>query len=177
MPAHFSPLPPSPPSVLLGRCTIAGEQSHAGIRVELMGTAVARVVTGRDGRFTFLGLPPGRYVLTATAPATREFQISRMVSVYLGARSLCPELRFTAFGELQGRILGPVRTGAAPLQVRVTGHAEAALVGPDGTWRLPRVPVGAHVLVVKRGGVTLCRIPATVRREETTVVPDMVVQP
>jgi len=88
------------------------ERPMSGVTVTLEGPALPRsrtTTSGSDGRFRFLGLPPGVYLLTATKPGYTSVEQTE-IQVEVGRTVSLDFEMFTAFDEEEVLI-----TGAAPV--------------------------------------------------------------
>jgi hypothetical protein len=129
-----------------------------------------RMYPGREGDGTFLvPLQPGDWTLKVEAFGHQSQQIP--VSVAAGAvRSLSVTLQADAIGVVAGTVTDPNGAPAAGVSLALEDTPLAAESDASGAYRIERVPVGEHTLVVRKSGFGVQRVPLSVSDGATTRV-------
>ena len=90
------------------------------------------------------------------------------VSPSCGPPSQSAEIESWPGGELQGRVNGEDGNPISGARVLVEGTGCAAISRDDGSYRIPRVPVGTHTVVVQVIGYETLRRPGVEVTDGTT---------
>ncbi|GAB4319406.1 MAG: hypothetical protein Kow0059_13390 [Candidatus Sumerlaeia bacterium] len=128
------------------------------VRVGLEGTRHIAVLDAA-GHFTITGVPPGIYVVTATAPGYEmrervELDLTETPRINVGVRLDESERSAEKTGDVSGRILvADAGEGQhSGVIIGTLGHSYTALSGPDGSFRLEAVPEGVYTFMAQKEG-------------------------
>ncbi|MDX9752809.1 MAG: carboxypeptidase regulatory-like domain-containing protein [bacterium] len=144
--------------IMQGHVYLANQPNHANTIVRLLGVSQT-VVTDTDGRYLFIGIPTGEYVLIAEHPGYAE---GRLASVRVLPEQITPipDLTLESSGESMPEGNGIIR-GSAILEgesdhggvtVAVGGTSLTTVTTGDGAYTLENVPFGAYTLIFAKGG-------------------------
>ncbi|NPU98684.1 MAG: hypothetical protein HPY51_15935 [Candidatus Omnitrophica bacterium] len=144
--------------VLQGRVFLAGQTEHANTTVRLEGVSPP-VYTDPQGRFKFVGIPAGEYVLIAEHPGY-EPQRKGGIEVVANQVIQIPDLTLPVseeepeegVGEIRGTVFLEGENDHGGVTVAVEGTSLSAVSAQDGTFVLPNVPFGAYSLIFTKGG-------------------------
>jgi len=147
---------PVPAGRLLGtlRRPDGAEVPHGTVTVTTAdGDPVGRATVGPDGRYTVADLPPGAYLVVATAPG---FRADATTAVLNGVGAV-HDFALRGTGVLHGTVMGAAEIGALPDAVVVATDGEGHVTGrtrtgADGRWTLTGVPVGEVTVVASHRG-------------------------
>jgi hypothetical protein len=185
------PLIAKPGAVLKGRVlnTVTGKPA-ANIRVTAQGTGFQgfyngeiRVQTDANGLYTLMGLPEGRFNITADDPRGELVAVAlENVEAKPGQTSALADLRLTPGGFVVGRLLDaetgqPIGKGQVgvhgPHRPESSSMVDFAAVASDGTYRA-RIPAGtSNVYLTNRPQeyfYELKMLPVTVAEGQTKTV-------
>lgn len=136
------------PVTISGHVIFSDGSDATGVVVTAAGPVTKVITTGAGGAFSFAGVPPGGYVLSADVADTREQHLS------VGANAIADldvgNLTFTP----SGRVPGTVTFNGAPVsaaQLVVTGTSLVATSGAQGQFEFASVPTGAQTLLARVG--------------------------
>lgn len=136
------------PVTISGHVVFSDGSDASGIVVTAAGAVTKVTTTEVGGAFSFAGLPPGGYVISADVGDTREQRIS------LGANAVADldvgNLTFTPSGKLAGTVSFN-GAPAAGVQIVVTGTSLAAVSGAEGQFEFSGVPTGTQTLLARVG--------------------------
>ena len=146
---------PVPAGRLLGtlRRPDGAEVPHGTVTVTTAdGDPVGRTTVGPDGRYTVADLPPGAYLVVATAPG---FRADATTAVLNGVGAV-HDFALRGTGVLHGTVSTPGTSGLPDAVVVATdgeGHVTGRTrTGTDGRWTLTGVPVGEVTVVASHRG-------------------------
>ncbi len=162
-------------SVLQGLVTLRNQNNHEGSTVRLVGIQQT-VITDYSGRYIFVDIPSGTYTIIASHPG---YKTTRAVGVGVqpGAISQAPPIELPeitvedldegveGYGEIQGTVTLEDDPNAGGVSVGVQTAGLVVLSGPGGSFFIPGVPAGRHLVMFEKAGY------------ETAYVPDVAVMP
>ncbi len=169
--------------VLQGRVYLSGTAEHANTTVRLQGVSPP-VYTDPQGRFKFVGIPSGDYVLIAEHPGFEPQQLQD-IKVLANQVTQVPDITLAVseqvaeegMGEIRGTVFLAGENDHGGVTVAVEGTALTAVTGPDGTYVLPNVPFGAYSLIFTKGGYKNQYLDGVgVETEEPTVLEAVVLE-
>jgi hypothetical protein len=179
-----SPPSPGPPSqgdpavALRGRVVSATGGVVAGARVRLTQQATrggATTLSDRDGRFSFAGLVPGPFLLTASKTGFSDEEPSFGRPVTVTATGADTELTLTPWGSVSGRVLDelgePVQGVSMQLlrlrfqdgARRLVSAGYTRTTDDRGVFRIFGVSPGQYILSASAGDVSTSELPGYVR--------------
>ena len=176
-----SPGPPSPgdPAVALrGRVVSATGGVIAGARVRLTQQATrggASTLSDRDGRFSFAGLVPGAFLVTASKTGFSDEGLSLGRVVTVTSTGADRELTLTPWGSVSGRVLDelgePVQGASMQLLSlrfqdgarRLVSAGYTRTSDDRGMFRIFGVSPGQYILAASAGDVSTSELPGYVR--------------
>ena len=144
------------------------------ITIELRGEhTLRRMQTGEDGKFSFPGLPPGTYSISATPESfppgySLETLTAQQASVEPG-RPISTQLTVTALRSISGRVVAYDKTVSqnvpvAGAVVRIKELGREAKTGENGAYIFRNLPAGTCSVAAEYGGREIMRVvvvPAT----------------
>jgi hypothetical protein len=138
--------------------------------------AVLRVKSGKDGAFTFTGVPAGDYVLgVAQGDFTLKDSAPEM-AVWPGKTFEAPPLQLRRTGALEGRVLDEQGRAAEGVEVQARQGVEIheAVTDAGGRYRLRQLPPGEYAIAVALavGTVTPESAPAIVQAGQSGAGPE-----
>lgn len=144
--------------VLQGRVYLENQTDHANSTVRLLGMSPP-VFTDAGGRFQFVGIPAGQYVLIAEHVGYETERVPN-IYVYSNQISQAPDIILSATGTIEQAGTGTIE-GTALLEgeqdhtgiiVMVEGTELRTITDYDGRFSISDAPMGAYTLVFTRGG-------------------------
>jgi uncharacterized protein (DUF2141 family) len=153
----------------VGQAALKGMEDHSGLTVLLHGPASAGAVTKADGAFTFAQLPPGDYVVSVEAPATRERRASVAVRVDADSVTL-PVIELSPLGSVSGTALLAGESSHEGLVVSAGGSSTVAVTDQEGRFTLQELPVGAARLSFSARGFLTAEADAAVQHGKVSDV-------
>ncbi len=173
--------------VLQGIVTLQDQTSHEGTTVRLIGIQQS-VITNAEGRYIFVDIPSGKYVVEASHPGYRT---ERLFDVEIGASiiSEAPPLtlgRVTeedleqgveGYGAIEGMVTLEDNNTAGGVTVAVQTTSQVTLSAPGGLFFFQDVPAGKHLVIFEKAGYqTEYLEDVTVFPEETVSLPPVVLK-
>lgn len=170
--------------ILQGKALLEGREDHANTIVRLEGVSQS-LATDSDGRFMFVGIPAGEYVLTAEHQGFVTQRVEN-AAVLADQISRVDDISLPATGEAPGEGTGAV-AGIAMLEgqadhggiaAALEGTPFNAITGPGGEFRFEEVPEGVYRVILTRGGYKNAYIEGVpVEAGETTQLEPAVLRP
>lgn len=144
--------------ILQGYVYLQGLTNHANTTVRLLGIS-QMVVTDPVGRYLFVGIPAGEFILEAEHTGYEKGHIPS-VKVTPDQASQAPDLTLKPAenqedqgnGILQGTVLLEGESDHGGVMVALEGTSLSAVTGPDGAFTLNAVPMGAYTVIFSKGG-------------------------
>lgn len=114
---------------------------------DLAKTGVRATVVDAAGRYRFLGVEPGHYILDATLDdhlaATRTVQVPATATK---ADTIVVDVVLTPTGSLAGTVLLENGSDHASTVVYVEGTSYVAVTDPNGDYQIDGIPVGSYTV-------------------------------
>ncbi|MBS2021560.1 MAG: carboxypeptidase regulatory-like domain-containing protein [Deltaproteobacteria bacterium] len=152
---------------IAGAAKFSGETGdQSGITVTLAGASPGATATDASGGYSFTGLAPGTYFVTAASADSLEAAVYVKVDVAKDQSVTAPALALSPAGSVSGKVLlgGSDNAGA---QVAVLGTTLSATSKTDGSFSLSGVPAGAARLVLSHAGFGAAAVDVTITRGHT----------
>ncbi|HQO34265.1 MAG TPA: carboxypeptidase regulatory-like domain-containing protein [bacterium] len=162
--------------VLQGIVTLQDQTSHEETTVRLIGIQQT-VMTNAEGRYIFVDIPSGKYVVEASHPGYRT---DRLFDVEIGASiiSEAPALALQlvteedlengveGYGAIEGMVTLEDDNAAGGVTVAVQTTNQVTLSAPGGFFTFQDVPAGKHLVIFEKAGYQ------TEYLEDVTVFPE-----
>ena len=136
------------PVTISGHVVFSDGSDASGVVVTATGTETKIATSAADGAFSFAGMKPGGYVISASVADTRERSIT--VGANATADLDIGTLKFTPAGSVPG-IVTYNGTPVAAAQVVVTGTSLSSVSGDQGQFEFTGVPTGAQTILARVG--------------------------
>ncbi|NOZ85769.1 MAG: hypothetical protein GXP49_05830 [Deltaproteobacteria bacterium] len=139
---------------LYGKAYLEGAEAggHGGIRVEVSGTDFSAVTVG-DGGWRIIGVPYGQYTVRASFNGYKSSEQSDISVSRDGEEVLVPDL---VLASNPGRVIGAVSLEGKSSPdlggVTIVVAGKSGVSGGDGSFEIPGVPTGTHVLKASYSG-------------------------
>lgn len=147
-----------------------------GVRVSVTGTGIVRTTySWTAGAFSFAGLPPGTYTVTAASDVAGFVCESSSALVQPGRTATAS----ISCADLRGTITGIVTAGGAPLsgiRVGLSLRGRTAFTDGQGAFELPLVPAGDYI-VTAFPQATICESTSAQLEADQTVFVEVVCRP
>ncbi len=144
--------------ILQGHAYLKEEDDHANITVRLLGIAQS-VWTDVEGRYMFVGVPAGTYILVAEHPG---YQMGRIYGVNVLPEQVsqatdvilipAEENEEPGTGSVRGTAFLEGESDHGGITVALEGTPFNVVTGPSGEFVLENIPVNAYTLIYSKGG-------------------------
>ncbi|MBS2026005.1 MAG: carboxypeptidase regulatory-like domain-containing protein, partial [Deltaproteobacteria bacterium] len=151
-----------------GAAKFAGDTGdQSGIAVLLAGATPGATVTDGSGGYSFAGLAPGTYFVTAESADSLERSVRAEVQVTKDKSTTAPALQLTPAGSISGSMLRPSGTDHGGITVAVLGTNVRATTAASGAFVIHGLAAGPVTLVADDAGQAGATVTKTITRGAT----------
>lgn len=164
-----------PPGKIAGKALLVGQVDHSLITVTAIGPITRAAAVDKEGGYLFDAVPPGVYLLSASAASTLEPSASGRVAVASAQTAVAPDLKLSPIGEVTGKVLVPSGS-VLGVDVVVPGTSARTTADAAGQYHLRGVATGVQTVAALRTGLEPATTQVVVQYATSITAPDLAIK-